>query len=44
MLGLHNPLFCASGTDLIRTGDDLGELALLLILTLHDGFNDGRVV
>jgi hypothetical protein len=29
---------------LIWTGNDLGELALLLILTLDNGFNDGRVV
>jgi hypothetical protein len=29
---------------LIWTGNDLGELALLLILTLDNGFNNGRVV
>ena len=29
---------------LVGTGDDLGEIALLLILTLDDGFDDGRMV
>ena len=29
---------------LVRACYDPGELALLLILTLHDGFDDGRVV
>jgi hypothetical protein len=32
------------GTNLVRTGDDLGELALLLILALDDGFDDGGMV
>jgi hypothetical protein len=31
-------------THFIRTGDDLRELALLLILALDDGFDDGRVI
>jgi hypothetical protein len=29
---------------LIRTGDDLGELALVLILALDNGFDDAGVV
>jgi hypothetical protein len=29
---------------LVWTGDDLGELAFLLILAFDDSFNDGRVV
>jgi hypothetical protein len=29
---------------LIGTCDDLGKLALLLILALHYGFDDGRVI
>jgi hypothetical protein len=34
----------STGAYLIRTGDDLGELALLLNLAFDNGFNDGRVV
>lgn len=29
---------------LVRTGDNLGELSFLFILTFDDGFNDGGVV
>jgi hypothetical protein len=32
------------GTHFIGAGNDLGELALLFILTLDNGFDDGRVV
>jgi hypothetical protein len=34
----------SGSADLIRTGDDLGELALLLILALDNSFDNGRVI
>ena len=37
-------LKCISGAYLVRTCDDLGELALLLILAFDDGFDDGGMV
>jgi hypothetical protein len=34
----------SGGAYLIRTSDDLGELAFLLILAFDNSFNDGRVI